>query len=34
MVTPTGMVLNGATDLVKTSKVRTAAEDPDRDGKS
>jgi hypothetical protein len=32
LVTPTGMVLNGATDLVKTSKVRTAAEDDDRDG--
>ncbi len=32
-VTPTGMVLNGATDLVKTSKVRTETEDQDLDGK-
>jgi len=31
-VTPTGMVLNGATDEVKRSLVTTAAEDNDRDG--
>ena len=33
VVTPTGMVLNGATDLVKASKVRNATEDQDGDGK-
>lgn len=33
VVTPTGMVLNGATDLVKTSLVRNATEDQDLDGK-
>jgi len=33
VVTPTGMVLNGATDLVKPSKVRNATEDQDLDGK-
>jgi hypothetical protein len=32
VVTPTGMVLNGATDQVKRSLVTTAAEDNDRDG--
>ncbi len=32
VVTPTGMVLNGATDLVKTSLVRTPSDDADRDG--
>jgi hypothetical protein len=33
VVTPTGMVLNGATDVVKPSKVRNATEDQDLDGK-
>src|SRR5688572_21973130 len=33
VVTPTGMVLNGATDVVKTSLVRNATEDQDLDGK-
>jgi hypothetical protein len=33
VVTPTGMVLNGATDQVKPSKVRSATEDQDLDGK-
>ena len=33
VITPTGMVLNGATDLVKKSKANSAQEDPDLDGK-
>ena len=33
VVTPTGMVLNGATDVVKRSLVTTPAEDQDLDGK-
>jgi len=33
VVTPTGMVLNGATDVVKASLVRNATEDQDLDGK-
>jgi hypothetical protein len=33
VVTPTGMVLNGATDLVKRSLVSSASEDQDLDGK-
>jgi hypothetical protein len=33
VVTPTGMVLNGATDQVKPSKVNNAQEDQDLDGK-
>jgi hypothetical protein len=33
MVTPTGMVLNGATDQVKRSLVSTPADDQDGDGK-
>ena len=32
VVTPTGMVLDGSTDRVKTSLVRTAQEDRDNDG--
>ncbi|HKE94136.1 MAG TPA: di-heme oxidoredictase family protein [Povalibacter sp.] len=32
VVTPTGMVLNGATDVVKTSKVRSPQDDQDLDG--
>jgi len=33
VVTPTGMVLNGATDVVKRSLVTTVADDQDLDGK-
>jgi hypothetical protein len=32
VVTPTGMVLNGATDLVKRGKPNSISEDPDADG--
>ena len=33
VVTPTGMVLDGATDPIKRSLVTNASEDPDLDGK-